>query len=159
MDFLNCPADTGLRRLHYSCTTKDASSNEHINPEPWTINQPNPIYSFTWYLPAIFPCTTISSHAWKTLLSEASSSSHVEYLIARHRGPLSSETSTDPCLTASNHEICYISIMCATLLHPNLSHMDFLDVTAAIHGSRLIISDTTKKRELKRIDQSRDIDE
>ena len=27
---------------------------------------------------------------------------------------------------------------------PNLSHVDFLDVPAAIHGSKLIISDTTK---------------
>ena len=31
-----------------------------------------------------------------------------------------------------------------TLTSPNLSHMDFLDDPAAIHGSRLIISCTTK---------------
>ena len=31
-----------------------------------------------------------------------------------------------------------------TLALPNLSHIDFLDVPAAIHGSRLIISDTTQ---------------
>ena len=33
-----------------------------------------------------------------------------------------------------------------TLALPNLSHMDFLDVPAAIHGSRLIISDTTQDK-------------
>ena len=45
-----------------------------------------------------------------------------------------------------------------TLRHPNLSHIDFLDNPAAIHSSRTPISDATK-REPKRIDASRDINE
>ena len=40
IDFLDCPAVTVTCRLPYSCTTKDASSNEYINPELWTINRP-----------------------------------------------------------------------------------------------------------------------
>ena len=66
------------------------------------------IYSFGLILPAIFPGTDISSCVCIVLLFETSSSSHVECLIARQRGPLCSETSTGPCLTASNHEIYHI---------------------------------------------------
>ena len=45
-DFLDCPAVTGTCTLPYSCTTKDASPNEYINPKLWTINRPNPTHSF-----------------------------------------------------------------------------------------------------------------
>ena len=55
MDFLDCPADTGLCRLAYSSTTKDASPNEYIDPELWTINLPKITYSFLEYWPAVFP--------------------------------------------------------------------------------------------------------
>ena len=101
-------------------------------------------YSFTGSWPAFIPGGDISSCACIVLLSEASSSSHVEFNIARQRRPLASETSILPCLTASDHEICQIGIMHHTLMPPNLSHMDFLDDPAAIHGCRLIISCTTK---------------
>ena len=55
LDFLDCPSVTVTCRLPYSCTTKDASSNEYINPELWTLNRPNPTHSFLWYWPAVFP--------------------------------------------------------------------------------------------------------
>ena len=77
------------------------------------------------------------------LLSEASSSSHVEFNIARQRGPLGSEPAILLDLTASEHEICHIDIMHDTLVQPNLSHMDFLDDPAAIQGCTLILSCTT----------------
>ena len=77
MDFLDCPAVTGRCRLSYSSTTKDASSNEHIDPELWTINRPIFIYCFLGFGPAIFHASVISSHACIVFLSEASSSSHV----------------------------------------------------------------------------------
>ena len=101
-------------------------------------------HSFGLILPAIFPDTDISSCVCIVLLFETSSSSHVEYHIARQRGPLCPEASIRACLTASKHEICQNPIMHDTLFPPNLSHMDFLDDPAAIHGSRLIISDTTQ---------------
>ena len=77
MDFLDCPLVTGLCRLTYSSTTKDASPNEYIDPELCTINRPKIIYSFLGSWPAVFPGCVISSHACIVLLSDASSSSHV----------------------------------------------------------------------------------
>ena len=91
------------------------------------------IYSFGGSWPAIIPADVISSCACIVLLSEASSSSHVEFNIARQRGPLGPDTSIWACLTASNHAIHHIYIMLTTLLPPNLSHMDFLYNPAAIH--------------------------
>ena len=64
--------------------------------------------------------------------------------IARQRGPLGPETSTGPCLTASYHEIYHFYHHARHLGPPNLSHMDFLDVPAAIHGSKLMNSRTTQ---------------
>ena len=127
----------------FSCTTQDASPNEHIDPEIWTNNHPKRRYSFTLILLAIFPDTDISSCACIVLLSEASSSSHVEFNIARQRGPLGSEPAILLDLTASDHEICDICIMHDTLVQPTLSHMDFLDDPAAIQGCTLILSCTT----------------
>ena len=133
MDFLDDPAAIYTCTLILSCATNNASSNEHMHPEILMKNHHNPIYSFTWYLPAIIPDHDISSCACIVLLSEASSSSHIELIIARHRGPLGPETVTGPCLTASDHEICHICIIPTTLSAFNLSHEDFLDDPAAIH--------------------------
>ena len=109
-----------------------------MNSEILMKNHHDRIYSFTWYSPAIFPDHDISSCACIVLLSEASSSSHVEFNIARQRGPLGSEPAILLDLTASEHEICHIDIMHDTLVQPNLSHMDFLDDPAAIQGCTLI---------------------
>ena len=105
MDFLDDPAAIHGSSLIISCTTKDASSNEYIDPEIWSNNHLKRIYSFTLILLAITLANIISSCACIVLLSEASSSSHVEFNIARQRRPLASETSMLPYLTASNHEI------------------------------------------------------
>ena len=91
------------------------------------------IYSFTLILPAIFPDTDISSCVCIVLLFETSSSSHVQYHIARQRGPLGPEPAIGPCLTSSKHEICHLYHAHTTLALLNLSHMDFLDDPAAIH--------------------------
>ena len=100
-------------------------------------------YSFTWYLPAIIPDHDISSCACIVLLSEASFSNHVEFNIARQRGPLGPEPAILLDLTASDHEICHFGIMHDTLTQLNLSHMDFPDGPAAIQTCTLIISCTT----------------
>ena len=107
IDFLDDPAAIHGSRLIISCTTQDASPNELSNPEILMKNHHRNIHSFALILPAIFPDTTISSCACIVLLSEASSSSHVIFNIARQRRPLASETSILPCLTASDHEICH----------------------------------------------------
>ena len=49
-------------------------------------------------------------------------------------------------LKASDHEIYHFHHADEILKSPNLSHVDFLDDPAAIHGSRLIISRSTKTR-------------
>ena len=108
MDFPDDPAAIPRSKLIISDTTKDESSNEHIDLEIWANNYHKRIYSFTLILPAIFPDTLISSCVCIVLLSEASSSSHVELIIARQRGPLGPETATGPCLTASDHEINHL---------------------------------------------------
>ena len=59
--------------------------------------------------------------------------------MARQRGSLGPEPAILLDLTASDHEICPMGLMHDTLVPPNLSHMDFLDDPAAIHGCRLII--------------------
>ena len=105
MYFLDDPAAIHGCKLIISCTRQDAGPNELSNPEILMINHHKFIYSFAWILPAIFPDTEISSCVCIVLLFETSSSSHVQSIIARQRGPLSSETATGPCLTASNHEI------------------------------------------------------
>ena len=105
MDFLDDPAAIYGSRLMYSCATKEVSSNEHINPEIWSNNHPKRIYSFGLVLLNITLTNIISSCACIVLLSEASSSSHVVFNIARQRGPLAPEPSILPCLTASNYEI------------------------------------------------------
>ena len=116
MDFLDCPLVTGPCRLPYYCTTKDASSNEHINPELWALNRPNPTHSCLWYWPAVFPGCVISSHACIIFLSEASSSSHVIFNIARQRGPKGPERSPGPRQPSPNDEI-----------HHNDLHARYLD--------------------------------
>ena len=108
------------------------------------INHHKPPHSFGLILPATFSDTDISSCVCIVLLFETSSSSHVQYHIARQRGPLGPEPAIGPCLTASDHEICHICIMHETVSSLDLSHMDFLDDPAAIHGSRLTISRFTK---------------
>ena len=101
MDFLDDPAAIQGSRLIISDTTKDERSNEYINPEIWTNNHLKFTYSFGLILLAITPGGVISSCACIVLLSEASSSSHVIFNIARQRRPLAYETSIWACLTAS----------------------------------------------------------
>ena len=108
MDFLDDPAAIHGSRLTISDTTKDERSNEYINPEILANNHLKFIYSFGLILLAITPGGVISSCACIVLLSEASSSSHVIFNIARQRGPLGPEPAIGPCLTASDHEICQI---------------------------------------------------
>ena len=111
MDFLDVPDAIHGSRLTISRFTKEERSNEHSNPEISSNNHPRRTYSFTLILHAIFPCRHISSCACIVLLSEASSSSHVENItIARQRRPLASETSIWACRMSSGHEICQISI-------------------------------------------------
>ena len=101
-------------------------------------------HSFGLVLPAIFPDTDISSCVCIVLLFETSSSSHVLYHIARQRGPLGHESCIWPCQTASNHEIYHVHHTHNSLSNLKLSHMDFLNDPAAIHGCRLIISRATQ---------------
>ena len=123
MDFLDGPAAIPRSKLIISDTTKDESSNELINPEILANNHHKHIYSFTLILPSIFPDTLISSCVCIKLLFETNSSSHVEYQIARQRGPLGPETSILACLTSSNYEICQISIKWTDLdLSQSFSH-------------------------------------
>ena len=69
------------------------------------------IYSFASQGRPAFPVRIITLRALASLRKQRSSASHVLFIIARQRGPLGSETSILPCLTASNHEIYPISIM------------------------------------------------
>ena len=87
-----------------------------MHPEILMKNHHKRTYSSLRSWPAIIPADVISSCACIVLLSEASSSSHVEFNIARQRGPLSPDTVIWHCLTASDHEIRHISIM--------LTHLD-----------------------------------
>ena len=107
MDFLDGPTAIHRCRLIISCARQDASPNELGNPEILMKNHHKITHSFALILPAIFPDTDISSCVCIVLLFETSSSSHVQSIIARQRGPLGPETATGPCLTASNHEICH----------------------------------------------------
>ena len=103
MNFLDVPAAIHTCTLIISCTTNNASSNEHMHPEILMKNHNKNTYSFPWYLPAIMPDHDISSCACIVLLSEASSSSHVEFNIARQRGPLGPEPAILLDLTPSDH--------------------------------------------------------
>ena len=96
-----------IRDRIIACATQDAGPNELTNPEILMKNHHKYTHSFALILPAIFPDIDISSCVCIVLLFETSSSSHVQSIIARQRGPLSSETATGPCLTASDHEICH----------------------------------------------------
>ena len=105
MDFLDDPAAIHGCRLIISRAKQDASPNDCRNPKIFKRNHHRNIHSFLGSWPAIFPDTDISSCVCIVLLFETSSSSHVQYHIARQRGPLGPETATGPCLTASNPEI------------------------------------------------------
>ena len=105
MDFLDDPAAIHGCRLIISRAKQDASPNDCRDPEILKRNHHRNIHSFLGSWPAIFPDTDISSCVCIVLLFETSSSSHVQFIIARQRGPLGPETATGPCLTASNHEI------------------------------------------------------
>ena len=118
MDFLDGPAAIHRCRLIIPCTTQDVSPNELGNPENMKNNHHRNIHSFTLILPAIFPDTDISSCVCIVLLFETSSSSHVQYHIARQRGPLGPEPAIGPCLNASDHKICHICIKCTNLVPP-----------------------------------------
>ena len=104
-DFLDGPAAIQTCTLIISCATNNASSHELSNPEILMKKNHCRTYSFTWYLPAIIPDHDIYPCACIVLLSEASSSSHVEFNIARQRGPLGPELAILLNLTASDHEI------------------------------------------------------
>ena len=94
MDFLDDPAAIHACRLIISRATQDEVPNELTNPEILMKNHHKIIYSFALILPAIFPATDISSCVCIVLLFETSSSSHVQYHIARQRGPLGPEPAT-----------------------------------------------------------------
>ena len=110
MDFLDDPAAIHGCRLIISRAKQDASPNDCRNPEILKRNHHRNIHSFLGSWPAIFPDTDISSCVCIVLLFETSSSSHVQYHIARQRGPLGPEPAIGPCLTASDHEIWHICI-------------------------------------------------
>ena len=96
--------------------TQDEGLKEMTNPEILMRKHHTYIHIFALILPAIFPATDISFCVCILLLFETSSSSHVQYHIARQRGPLGPEPATGPCLTASDHEICHICIKCTNLV-------------------------------------------
>ena len=62
--------------------------------------------------------------------------------MACQRGPLGPDTSILACLTASDPEFYHFHNTEETLVHFNLSHMDFLGDPVAFYGSRLIIPKT-----------------
>ena len=68
----------------------------------------------------------------------------LSFNIARQRGPLGSERSPGPRQTSPNAEIHHDACMRDTLAQPNLSHIDFPDGPAAIHGSTTPYSCTTQ---------------
>ena len=115
IDFLDFPAAIHTCTLIISCTTNNASSNEHMHPEILMKNHHKNTYSFAWYSPAIIPDHDISSCTCIVLLSEANSLSHVEFNIARQRGPLGHEPIILLDLTPADHQICHIGIMHDTL--------------------------------------------
>ena len=133
MDFPGGPAAFHGCRVTIPCGKQDAGPNELIDLEISMENHHKIIYSFTLIWPAIFPDTDISSCVCIVLLFETSSSSHVQYHIARQRGPLGPEPAIGPCLTSSKHGICHFYHARMTLGHLNLSHIDVLDDPAAIN--------------------------
>ena len=60
MDFPDGPAAIHWSRLIFSCITKDAIPNEHIDPEILMKNHHIFTYSFGWSWPAIFPDSIIT---------------------------------------------------------------------------------------------------
>ena len=60
IDCLDDPAAIYWGRLIFSCTTKDVSPNEYIDPEISMKNHNIFIYSFGGSWPAIFPASIIS---------------------------------------------------------------------------------------------------
>ena len=158
MDFLDDPAAIHWSRLIISCTTQDASPNELTNPEILMKNHHKYTYSFVLILPAIFPDTDISC-VCIVLLFETSSSSHVQYHIARQRGPLGPEPAIGPCLTASDHEICHICIKHTDLGPPKSFSYGCSGWPRCnpLKQTDNILCHT--RRGPKRIDQSWDIDE
>ena len=116
--FWMVPLQSMGSRLIISRATQDASPNELMIPEILMKHHHRNTHSFALILPAIFPATDISSCVCIVLLFETSSSSHVQYHIARQRGPLGPETAIRPCLTSSDHEICHICIKCTNLDAP-----------------------------------------
>ena len=94
--FLAGPVAIHSSRTTSSKPTKSASPNEFINPEISMKHHRFSPYSFLGFGPAIFPGLVISSHACMVFLSETSSSSHVEQIIARQCVPMSSEGSPGP---------------------------------------------------------------
>ena len=129
--------------------------------ESWNIwDKPSQnTHSFGLVLPAIFPACVISSCVCIVLLFETSSSSHVQYHIARQRGPLGPEPAIGPCLTASDHEICHICIKCTNLVAPKSFSYWFSGWPRCnpLKQTDNILCHT--RRGPKRIDQSWDIDE
>ena len=115
MDFPDDPAAIYGSRLINSRSTKDASPNEHIDPEISMKNRPNVHIVFLGLGLLSSPAMLYPLVPDKILLSEASSSSHVIFNIARQRGPLGPDTSIWACLLSPNGKICTFDIMCANL--------------------------------------------
>ena len=154
MDFLDDPAAIHWCRLIISRSPQDEGPNELTNPEILMKNHHKIIYSFALILPAIFPDTDISSCVCIVLLFETSSSSHVQYHIARQRGPLGPEPAIGPCLTASDHEICHICIKCTNLDLPKSFSYGFSGWPRCNPWKQTDNILCDKRRQLKRIDQS-----
>ena len=114
MDFLGRRAVTTTCTDPIPCTTNSASPNEHKYPEIWMKNPQNPRHSFPGSWPAIFLAEYYSSCACVVLLSEASSSSHVLFLIARQRGTFASERSKIRRRTSPTQN----SVKCASCAGP-----------------------------------------
>ena len=96
--FPDDPAAIHGCRLIISRAKQDASPNDCRNPEILKRNHHRYIHSFLGSWPAIFPDTDISSCVCIVLLIETSSSSHVQFIIARQRGPLGPETAMSNCI-------------------------------------------------------------
>ena len=116
MDFLDDPAAIHGCRLIISRSKQDEVQNKLTNPEIFMKTHHRNIHSFTWSWPDITPDTDISSCVCIVLLFETSSSSHVQYHIARQRRPLGHGTSIWACLMSSEHEICQILIKHSNLV-------------------------------------------
>ena len=135
------------------------SLNELMDPEILMKNHHKYTHSFGLILPAIFPDTDIYSCVCIVLLSETSSSSHVQYHIALQRWPLGPERSIWACLTSSKHGICQNHIKWTDLAPPQSISYGFSGWSCCNPQMQTDNTLCHTRREAKRTDQSWDIDD